>query len=387
MIASEDFTLVEIEQVREVFMRIGEDHAAEVASAWQSGSFPRNLWDELGERGLFRIASEEGSGSLEGLPRLAAALQGLTYATMDGGFVISVIVHAVLGIGMIEACAPDTVKTRYLDNLRSGRSILAFAVTEEQSGTDAFRPLTEVSRPVDGSCRINGRKWHITNAPFADVMLVLAKETDSGNLVEVVVDREMPGVSVSSKFEIAGARTSPVAEIILEDVVVPSENVFRPVLAGRNQLLQILNREKVVGASASTGVMERVIADVLRFTRDRRVNGKAIVSHQHVQRRLTDLQLSLETTRALSEAVMKRLVAGEDVTLQASALKLHMAANSFAAATGAVLSLGSSGLQVDSRLPMALMDALAVMIGGGTEEAQRSLMISEMIKSQVTASR
>ena len=334
--------------------------------------------------GLFRIASEPEGVRLRDFLGLAAALQGLTYATMDGGFAISVIVHSVLGIGMIEACAPESVQDLYLDDLRSGRKILAFAVTEEHSGTDAFRPQTIVSRTSHDSWCIKGRKWHITNAPFADVMIVLARETDSGNLVEAVIDRKTPGVSVSPQFNIAGARTSPVAEIILDKVVVPSVNVFRPIVEGRNQLVQLLNREKAVGASASTGVIERVVTDSLRFTRERKVNGKSLASHQHVQRRLTDLQLALETTRALSESTMSRLVAGDDATLQASALKLYMAANAFSAATNAVLSLGSAGIQVESRLPMALMDALAVMIGGGTEEAQRSLMFSEMIKAQVS---
>lgn len=368
------------DEVRSRFSEIGTHHAESVAAAWQKGEFPVALWNEIGQSGMLGIASGKGCGTTTGLPYLAAALEGLTYSTMDGGFGISIIVHSVLGIGMIESCAPVSVHKRYLDDLARGNMILAFAVTEQQGGTDSLNPRTIVSRRADGSFVLNGAKWHITNAPIADVILATARNTETGRITEVIVDRGANGVSTSPQFKIAGARTSPVGEIVFTDVVLQSDQVFPPIVQGKNMLPHILSREKVVGAIGSTGIMDRVVDECLNYSRHRKTGERAIIGFQHVQRRLTDLQLALETTRALGHQTMAKLIQEEDVVLEAATLKLHMGQTAFRAATEAILAMGSAGLANESRMPMALMDALSVMIGGGTEEAQRNIMIGEMVR-------
>lgn len=366
-------------EIYERFRAIGERHASEVYRCWIEREFPRALWDELGTEGVFSVATSRGLGLEAGARFLAPTLQGVTNATFDGGFMISVAVHGVFGLGLIDLCAPAAVRDRYLDRLCSGREMLAFGVTEHHGGTDALNPATRVTRHSPGLTMVSGRKWHITNAPIASVILALARD-EKGQLVFAIVERDLEGVSVGEPLEPAGARTSPVAEISLDDVLIPEENVFRPIRDGANVLRKVLTAEKILGAYPAIGMMERVIAESMAFARSRSANARPLARQQFVQYRLTEMQIALETIRGFARSILERFVAGEDVTLEAAALKLQAMRMGVETGINAIQACGSYGLQEPSRLPMAMLDGLSGTIGGGTEEAQRMVVIAEMTR-------
>jgi alkylation response protein AidB-like acyl-CoA dehydrogenase len=370
----------DLHQVYRHFQAIGFRHADEVYRCWQAREFPRALWDELGAEGVFAAATRRGSGIPNGMPWLAAAMEGVTNATLDGGFMISVAVHGVFGLGIIDRCAPEPVRECYLDCLCDGSEILAFAVTEHHGGTDALNPRTRVTCGEE-TARVTGRKWHITNAPIASVILALARD-DRGRLVTALIDRDLDGVSVGAALCPAGARTSPVAEITFEDVLVPARQVFRPYHEGRNVLREVLTAEKILGAFPAIGMMERVIQESMTFARGRSTSDRTLTSQQYVQHRLTEMQIALETVRGFAHATLQRFVRGDDVTLEASALKLQAMRLGVETGINAIQACGSYGLQETSRLPMAMLDGLAGTIGGGTEEAQRLIVFTEMVRQR-----
>lgn len=369
----------ELRETYEKFNLIGQRHAAEVFRCWVDRDFPRPLWNELGREGVFSAATSRGMGLEAGAQFLAMVLQGVTNATLDGGFMISVAVHGVFGLGLIDQCASSAVRNKYLDRLDEGREILSFGVTEHHGGTDALNPSTSALPIPGGGIRITGRKWHITNAPIASVVLVLAKD-DAGRLVLAIVDRDLPGVAVGAPLAPAGARTSPVAEIDFKDVEIPSENVFRPNRDGQNMLRKVLTAEKILGAYPAIGMMDRVIQESMTFVSKRKVSGRPLSRQQHVQHRLTEMQISLETVRGFAGSTLRRFSLGEDVTLEAAALKLQAMRMGVETGISAIQTCGSYGLQEESRLPMAMLDGLSGTIGGGTEEAQRIIVFSEMTR-------
>jgi len=366
------------------FRAIGERHAPEVYRCWIAREFPQALWDELGAEGIFSVASSRGRGLEEGVRFLAPAIQGVTNATFDGGFMISVAVHGVFGLGLIDRCAPEPVRTQYLDRLCSGREILAFGVTEHHGGTDALNPGTRVIRDAPGTVRITGRKWHITNAPIASVILALAKD-EQDRLVFAIIDRQLPGVTVGEPLAPAGARTSPVSEIAFDDVRIPAENVFRPISGGDNILRKVLTAEKILGAFPAIGMMERVNQEAMVFARARAAHGRALLHQQFIQYRLTEMQIALETVRGFAQSTLTRFARGEDVTLEAAALKLQAMRMGVETGINAIQACGSYGLQEQSRLPMAMLDGLSGTIGGGTEEAQRLVVMAEMTRRSMRA--
>jgi alkylation response protein AidB-like acyl-CoA dehydrogenase len=369
----------ESRQIYERFRAIGERHAPEVYRCWIDRQFPRALWDELGGEGVFAVATSRGRGLESGSLFLAPVMQGVTNATLDGGFMISVAVHGVFGLGLIDLCAPADVRTRYLDRLCAGKEVLAFGVTEHHGGTDALNPSTRVTRCSAGLVRVSGRKWHITNAPIAGVIVALAKD-EQDRLVFAIVDRDLEGVIVGEPLAPAGARTSPVAEITFEDVLIPEEHVFRSISGGSNVLRKVLTAEKILGAYPAIGMMERVIQEAMLFVRSRSTNGRPLSRQQFVQHRLTEMQIALETVRGFAQSTLERFAKGEDVTLEAAALKLQAMRLGVETGINAIQACGSYGLQEQSRLPMAMLDGLSGTIGGGTEEAQRMIVMTEMTR-------
>lgn len=375
-------SLTDSRQIYEHFRAIGERHASEVYRCWIDREFPQALWNELGDEGVLSVATSRGRGLEAGALFLAPVLQGVTNATFDGGFMISVAVHGVFGLGLIDRCAPDDVRNRYLDRLCRGKEILAFGVTEHHGGTDALNPATRAIRHTAELAKVTGRKWHITNAPIAGVILALAKD-EQGQLVFALVDRHLEGVTIGQPLAPAGARTSPVAEITFEDVLIPVENIVRPVSGGDNILRKVLTAEKILGAYPAIGMMERVIQESMQFVRSRSSNGRPLSRQQFIQYRLTEMQTTLETVRGFAQSTLERFARGEDVTLEAAALKLQAMRMGVETGINAIQTCGSYGLQEQSRLPMAMLDGLSGTIGGGTEEAQRMVIMSEMTKRLV----
>jgi alkylation response protein AidB-like acyl-CoA dehydrogenase len=375
----------ESRQIYEHFRAIGERHAAEVYQCWIERSFPQALWNELGEEGILSVATSRGRGLEAGSRFLAPVMQGVTNATFDGGFMISVAVHGVFGLGLIDLCASEPVRSQYLDRLCSGKELLAFGVTEHHGGTDALNPSTRAIRYSPELVKVTGRKWHITNAPIAGVILALARD-EQDRLVFAIVDRHLDGVTIGEPLAPAGARTSPVAEIVFDGVVIPAEHVFRPVSGGVNMLRKVLTAEKILGAFPAIGMMERVTQESVSFVRSRSVNGRALFRQQLIQYRLTEMQISLETVRGFAQSTLERFARGEDVTLEAAALKLQAMRMGVETGINAIQACGSYGLQEQSRLPMAMLDRLSGTIGGGTEEAQRMVVITELAKKLKPAS-
>ena len=211
------------------------------------------------------------------------------------------------------------------------------------------------------------------------VVLALAKN-ERGQLVAAVVERDASGVTVGEPLHPAGARTSPVSEINFDRVVLPESHVFRPMRNGQNMLRKVLTAEKILGAFPAIGLMEGVLSTSLDFVRDRSSAGRRLTQLQYVQHRLTEMRMNVEMIRGFAHFTLRRFAAGEDVTLEAAALKHQAMKLGVETGLNAIKLCGSHGLQEESRLTMAMLDGLAGTIGGGTEEAQRLIVYAEMIR-------
>ncbi|MGE3796764.1 MAG: acyl-CoA dehydrogenase family protein, partial [Thermomicrobiales bacterium] len=215
------------------------------------------------------------------------------------------------------------------------------------------------------------------------VILALARN-EQGRLVAAIVDRHLPGVSVGELLHPAGARTSPVAEITLDHVVLPADHILQLNQDGSNVLKRVLTAEKILGAFPAIGLMDGALATSIAFVRTRTSGGRRLTQLQYVQYRLTEMQMTLEMIRGFAHSTLQRFVAGEDVTLEAAALKHQAMKLGVETGLHAIKLCGSYGLLEESRLTMATLDGLAGTIGGGTEEAQRLIIYAEMIRRSKT---
>lgn len=357
------------------YQALGTRHRETMRNAWQQREFPWPLWRDLAGEGLFAAVD----GHLADQADLfAAAIEGVTNGSLDGGFAFSAIAQA-LAISALNVHGNEALLGRYGDGLRSGEELVAFAVTEPHGGTDPFNARTSVTRNGDGGYRLSGSKWHITHAGQATVLLVWASDPDTRDLIGLFVEPSAPGVEISNDLPSTGARSSPVASIRLDDVVVPAWRVIAQG-QGRELLTSLLVVERILGSFAAVGVLEAVFSDALTFALRRKSFERPLAAYQHIQRRLTDMKIRGDSLRALAHRTLAMRMAGEPAILEASELKLTAVRAAMDTAVDAIQVCGSYGLLEPARLHMVLLDAVSSSIGGGTEEAHRMIIFAELIR-------
>ncbi len=369
--------LAEYEQIRDQYHAIGVRHRAALAERWAQRQFPHDLWCDVADAGLFRAAL--GGQMKRQVLTYAAATHGLTSGSCHLGFNISTGVQAILTIPILDQYASQEVREAYLAPAVSGKIILAFATTEPHGGSDAFHPETRLRRGP-GGLYLDGAKWHITNAPIADVFLVWCADEATGGMSAVLVESSWPDVNCSPPLAPAGMRTSPVGSIRFDSVAIPKTHVLG---AGRgNEILHgVIGPERLLSGFGTIGILDQVLDQMLAFSINRQVRGKPIAPHQHIQRRISDVAVSRQMTIALAHSTLARYLRDESIDLESAALKLYGMQAGLDGCIDAMKLCGSYGLQEEARLYQCALDFLCGSVAGGTEEAMRLVIARELAKS------
>ena len=222
-----DFSLTEEQKI--LYETIAKFAQAElnhdVVTRDSEQTFPTELWRKCAEIGLQGLpAPEEFGGSNVDALTMAVALEALGYGCHDSGLVFSMSAHLLACVVPVSTHGTDEQKRRYLPGLCDGSMIGMHAITEPGSGSDTFAMRSRAER-LDGEWHINGTKTFVSNGPVGDLAIIFAV-TDAekgfhGGLTAFLVERGTPGFSPGSKFEKMGLRTSPVGELVFEDMVLP----------------------------------------------------------------------------------------------------------------------------------------------------------------------
>ncbi|HTK63233.1 MAG TPA: acyl-CoA dehydrogenase family protein [Pseudonocardia sp.] len=362
------------------FTRVGAEQQKSARQAWSTRTFGWELWRAAVAAGLLEL----GQGPVpQALGELGAALEGLATGSGDPGFSIVPITHCALGMAVIREQGTPALRERWLPRLATGEQILAFAITETSGGTDALRPSTTLTRDGDGF-RLDGAKWHITSAPVADAAIVWASDPEMSDIVGVLVETGWEGVKSSSALSPAGTRSAPVGSFKLENVRVPEDHLLARG-RGRAVLNAALVRERILAGAVCIGIMERALDHGLSFALTREVAGVTIGTHQHIQRRLCDIKLRLDTTRGLFDGAVARAGRGEPHTLEASQVKMYAVRAAMDSIVDTIQICGSYGVQEQAGLYQMLLDCLCSTIAGGTEEAHRMVIMRELLRRQTRA--
>ena len=367
----------ELEIVRAKFEKIGQAVHKHMYECYLEERFPMQAWEALANNDFMSATIR--LGHRRGIEWLAAAIHGFSFGSQDGAFNIATIVHSSMGVYTLNEYANIKAKQKYLLNASSGKSIIAFCVTEaENSGTDAFRPQCRIKNSASGTF-LNGEKWHITNAPHASLLMVWAHDEDTKDLVCVLVEPNFSGVNVLDKLHPCGARTSPVAPIIFDNVFIPAENIIR-FKNGAAELNKILIGERILSAFPQLGLMDASIKKALGFIKERKVQGKRLLEYQYKQGELSEAQMLQYMVVTCAKVTLDQYVAGDDSKLESSVLKVKAIEYTSTAIRHCMHACGSYGLQDEAQFSMFLNDAFVTTVGGGTVEAHRMVVLREMLK-------
>ncbi len=375
-----DFSLTEDQRLlRDEIIRFARQELnRSVQERDREGQFPHDLWLKCGELGLQGLpVPEEYGGAGQDPLTTALALEALGYGCEDGGLVFALCAHLLACVVPIWKHGSEAQKQRYLPGLCSGTLIAVNAMTEPGTGSDAFAMSTRAEREAEG-WRIRGTKTFASNGPVAD-LAVLYAVTDPekgyyGGVTAFLVEKSMPGFEVGQKFEKLGLRTSPISELIFDDVRVPAEAVLGEVGAGTALFTQSMEWERVCIAATHIGTMQRLQEKAVRYARTRTAFGQAIGKFQAVSHRLVDMKVRLEAARLLTYRAASRLDRSRDIAMDASMTKLFVSESLVQSALDTVQVFGGYGFMAEYDVERTLRDAVGSTLYSGTSEIQRNII-------------
>jgi isovaleryl-CoA dehydrogenase len=285
--------------IREAAARFADEQIAPLAQRIDAEDwFPRELWPAMGELGLHGITVEEEWGGL-GLGYLdhVVAVEEVSRASASVG--LSYGAHSNLCVNQIRRWGNAEQKAKYLPKLISGQHVGSLAMSEAGAGSDVVGMKLR-AREVDGGFRLNGTKFWITNAAYADTLVVYGKTGEgSGGITAFLIEKDMPGFAIGQKIDKLGMRGSPTAELVFDDCFVPDENVIGPLNGGVGVLMSGLDYERVVLAGIQLGIMQACLDTVIPFVRERKQFGRPIGTFQLMQAKVADMYVALQSAARL----------------------------------------------------------------------------------------
>jgi len=381
-VADFDFGLGETaDMIRDSTTRFAADRIAPLAARIDAEDwFPRELWPDMGALGLHGITVAEEDGGL-GLGYLEHVVAQEEVARASASIGLSYGAHSNLCINQIARWATAEQKARYLPKLISGEHVGSLAMSEAGAGSDVVSMKLRADRKGDRYI-LNGTKFWITNAAYADTLVVYAKtQPDAGSrgITAFLIEKGFEGFSVGQKIDKVGMRGSPTAEIVFDECEVPEENVMGPLNGGVGVLMSGLDYERTVLSGIQLGIMQACLDVVLPYVRERQQFGKPIGAFQLMQAKIADMYVALNSARAYAYAVARACDAGKTTRFDAAGAILLASENAVKTALEAVQALGGAGYTKDWPVERFMRDAKLLDIGAGTNEIRRMLIGRELI--------
>jgi isovaleryl-CoA dehydrogenase len=377
-----DFALGEnADMIRETTRRFAADRIAPLAARIDADDwFPEALWPQMGELGLHGITVAEEYGGL-GLGYLEHVIACEEVSRASASIGLSYGAHSNLCVNQIHRWGNADQKAKYLPKLVSGEHIGSLAMSEVGAGSDVVSMKLRADA-VGGGYRLNGTKFWITNAAYADTLVVYAKtnpDAGSKGITAFLIEKDMPGFAIGQKIDKMGMRGSPTAELVFTDCLVPAENILGPLDGGVKVLMSGLDYERVVLSGIQLGIMQACLDVVVPYLQERKQFGKPIGAFQLMQAKVADMYVALNSARAYSYAVARACDAGRTTRFDAAGAILLASENAVKVANEAIQALGGAGYTKEWPVERYLRDAKLLDIGAGTNEIRRMLIGRELI--------
>ncbi len=349
----------------------------------EAQAFPDEIWRELAELGLLGVViPEKYSGAGLGYLEYVAVIEELS--RVDPSVALSVAAHNSLCAGHIFIAGNEEQKTLYLPKLATGDWIGAWGLTEPEAGSDAAGTRTTARLSSDErEWVLNGAKTFITNGSYAGVAVILAvTDASAGNhgISAFIVEAGTDGFIVGRKEDKLGCRASNTVELILEDCVIPRENLLGELNHGFVDALRVLDSGRISIAAMALGLAQGCLDASVAYAGERHQFGRPIGSFEAIQAKLVTMSSEVQAARQLVLHVSSLKNAGEYVKRQASEAKLYSSEVAVRCAEQAVQIHGGYGFVKDYGVEKFYRDVKLCTIGEGTSEMQRLVISRELTR-------
>jgi alkylation response protein AidB-like acyl-CoA dehydrogenase len=330
---------------------------------------------EFGVHGL-PIPEQYGGGGADMMTTIAV-MEGLGYGTRDHGLLFSINAHMWTNSIPILLYGTEEQKQKYLPGLCSGALVGANGASEPESGSDVFSMRTRCELRGDHYV-LNGAKMFVSNAPVADLIVAYATidpKLGPMGVTGFIIEKGMPGVSVSKKIEKMGLRTSPMGEVIFDNAMVPAANRLGREGRGAEVFNCSMEWERSCILASCLGAMERQLEECVRYARQRKQFGKPICKFQSVANRLVDMKIRIETARPLVYKIawIKQTLK-RSADAEAAMAKLYLSEAYVKSCLDAIQIHGGYGYMVEFPYERELRDAVGGQLYSGTSEIQRNII-------------
>ncbi|PWS37631.1 acyl-CoA dehydrogenase [Falsiroseomonas bella] len=371
-----------IDALRDTTRAFADERIAPLAAEIdRTDEFPRHLWPEMGALGLHGITVPEAYGGSDmGYLAHTVAMEEVSRASASVG--LSYGAHSNLCVNQIRINGTEEQRRRYLPKLVSGEHLGALAMSEPGAGSDVVSMKLRAEKRGDRYI-LNGTKLWITNAHYAETMVVYAKtDPDAGpkGITAFIVERGFRGFRPAQKLDKLGMRGSPTSELVFEDCEVPAENVLGQVNGGVRVLMSGLDYERAVLAAGPLGILQACLDLVVPYIHDRKQFGQSIGEFQFIQGKVADMYTALNAARAYVYAVARACDRGRGSRKDAAGAILFAAEAATKAALDAIQILGGNGYINEYPAGRLLRDAKLYEIGAGTSEIRRLLIGREIFR-------
>ncbi|MEM7140316.1 MAG: acyl-CoA dehydrogenase family protein [Actinomycetota bacterium] len=350
----------------------------DMVAADHESVFAIDDWRRCAEYGITALmVPEEHGGAGADLATTLLTLEGLGYGCVDNGLTFALASQMMSTQVALVRFGTDAQRERWLPGLLDGSLFAALAMTELDSGSDAYSMAATAVALDDGSYRLNGHKAYLTFGPVADLCVVFAStrpEAGSWGVSTFLVPMDLPGIERQDNREKMGMRTTPFGDITFDDVIVPADALLGREGAGARIFGAILDIERSYVFAPQVGAMERQLDEAVAYARTREQGGHPIGHYQAVSHRIVDMKERHERARLFLYRAAIAEATGSGVTMAASLAKIVASDAGIGSALDAAKVHGAKGYVTEFEIERQLRDAVGGQVYSGTSDVLRNIV-------------
>lgn len=367
------------ETIRDYVAKELRPHAEE----WEEAEyFPDSVFHRMGELGFLGLRFPEELGGQGGDYFSAMVLAEEMARCGSGGVGMAVSVHTEMATPPILKFGTKEQHQKYLVPAIRGEKIAALGITEPDAGSDVANIRTKAEK-TDGGWRISGSKLYITNGVRCDFILLVVRtgkqEDGAHGITLFIVDKDLPGFTVSRKLKKVGMWSSDTAELSFDNVEVPDSAVVGEVGQGFYHLMWELQGERMIGAAGAIAGAEVAFEQTLQWCREREAFGRPIGKFQVNRHKLVDLYTDITVAKTFVYSVAEKWAREEYPVSEISMAKLVVGQVVSRVADVCMQLYGGMGYMAETPISRYFRDSRLIRIGAGTDEVMKEIIAKQSL--------
>lgn len=339
--------------------------------------FTMKAWEACAKGGLLAYNLSNQYGDMEfDITAQMVITEAMGYACKDSGLVFAVNNHLWACQAVIQKFGSTEAKNKYLKDMGQGKKIGAYAITEEGAGSDNSNMKTTF-QIHENHYVLNGRKAFISNAPIADIFVVIAKNKEKQGISSYsafIVEKDLAGVIVKDAIAKMGLNGCPMSEIVFEDCIIPKENILGRVNSGIRIINYAMTVERFFEFVSHIGTMRKILDKCIEYTGIREQFNNTLDKYQMITSKIVQSRVNIELAYSMAINICKAMEVGKNVYMQISMFKLFVSEKYVELCKDAMQIHGAYGYICENEIERELRDSLASTIYAGTNEVQTNII-------------